>query len=126
MLYQRLYKNGTEPRALHEVFTMGLSGLSKSFPQVIKVSIPQQSIFWSKYNIYPPPLSKNNCFPPSHDMSSFKSYLGLFAFIFPYCIFILPFYFFILHFPPVSLPLFIFFPQMTSADIPPVGGRGIF
>ncbi len=52
----------------------------------------------------------------------FDSYCGLFAFILPYFAFILPFYFIFYLFTfsdTFSLPLFIFPPQMTSADICP-------
>ncbi len=73
-------------------------------------------------------------FPP-RDISFFNSHCGLFVSILPNFAIILPFYFhfshflspfflFLLHFSPFSLHLFIFFPQMTSADIslPPSGG----
>jgi hypothetical protein len=72
-------------------------------------------------------------FSPIRYMSFFDTHHGLFALILLYFAFILPFYFpfshflstfflFHLHFPPFSLCLFIFFPHMTSADIPPPGG----
>ncbi len=83
--------------------------------------------FGPKRYLFPPP-SENYIFFPSPDMSFFDSHRGLFALILPYFAFILPFFFlfshilspfflfpspfflFLLHFPPFSLCLFIFFP----------------
>jgi hypothetical protein len=92
--------------------------------------------FGPKNDIYfhPPPLKI--IFYPSCDTSFFDSYCDLFVLILPYFAFILPscfafshfispFFLFILHFLPFSLPLFIFFPQMTLADISCGGGGGI-
>jgi hypothetical protein len=78
-------------------------------------------------------------------MSFFDSHHGLFVLILPYFAFILSFYFpfshflspffpflspffpFLLHFPPFFFLAFsYFFPQITSADIPPRGGGGNF
>ncbi len=106
---------------------------------IFLLSSYQGSIFRSENKIYSPlpPSSENDIFPPSHDALFFNSHRGLFALILPYFAFILPFYFpfshflspfflFLLYFPPFSLRLFIFFPQMTSADIPPPRGGGYF
>jgi hypothetical protein len=73
----------------------------------------------------PPPIPKMIFFPLSRH-AVFDSYHALFALILPYFALILPFYFlfslllstfpffpflpFFLHFPPLSLPLFIFYP----------------
>ncbi len=80
--------------------------------------------------IPPPPLLKMIFFPPTRHVV-FYSHWGFYALILPYFAFILPFYFpfshFLLYFPPFSLRLFIFFPQISSADIsPPQGGGGVF
>jgi hypothetical protein len=97
-----------------------------------------ESIFWSQNNIYSPPFWKLY-FSPSHDMTFFllpsrpiclNSSL-FFAFIlpvyFPFSHFLSPFflslslfYLFLLYFPPFSLRLFIFFPQITLAVNPPL------
>ncbi len=85
----------------------------------------------------PLPPSENYIFSPSRDTSFFNSHRSPFALILTYFAFILPCYFSfshllspfflcLLHFPPFSLCLFIFFPQMTSADIPPPPGGGVF
>jgi hypothetical protein len=89
-------------------------------------------ILVQKQYLFPPP-SENDIFSP-FCVTFFYSHCGLFALILPYFAFILPFYFpfshflspfflFLLHFPPFSLRLFIFFPQMTSADISPPRGE---
>ncbi len=84
--------------------------------------------FGPKTIFIPPPPSENDIFSPSHKTLFFDSHCGLFALILPYFAFILPcffpfshflspfliflspFFLFLLHFPPFSLPLFIFFP----------------
>jgi hypothetical protein len=111
----------------------------------LDIIISQGSIFRSKPIFIPPPLLKM-IFSPSPDPLFFNSHRGLFALILPYFAFILPFYFpfsnylspfflflspfflFLLYFPPFSLRLSIFFPEMTSADIfsLPPGGVVIF
>jgi hypothetical protein len=93
-----------------------------------------------KQYLPPPPFSKNDNYSLSrHFIFSFL--LCPFCLIVPYFAYILLFYFpFSLFYPlflpsfllllcPLSLPCFIFFPQMTSADIstlPGGGGRGYF
>jgi hypothetical protein len=96
-----------------------------------------------KQYLFPPPPSENEIFSPSRDMSFFDFHHGLFALILPNFASILPFYFpfshflspFFLFFSLSSFFIYIFllflftfsyfFPQMTSADIPPPRG-GIF
>ncbi len=70
--------------------------------------------------------------PKTIFISPYFRYRDLFAFLLPYfaisLLFYLPFslllslfLLFLLHFPPFSLPLFIVFPLLTQADIPPKG-----
>ncbi len=86
-----------------------------------------------KRYLSPPPFWKRYFFPllrhvvfwlPSWPFCLNSS---LFAFIlpfyFPFSHFLSPFFLFLLHFLPFSLRLFIFFPQMTLAEIPPSEGR---
>ncbi len=102
-------------------------------------TVVRRSIVWSENDIYSPPPSENDIFSPSCDTLFFDSHRGLFALILPYFAFILPFYFPFSHFlspfflffsfifsPFFSSPFHIFSPQMTSADISPPGGGGIF
>ncbi len=51
----------------------------------------------------------------------FPLYFPFSLFFSPFFHFLSPFFLFLLHFPHFSLSLFIFFPQMTLADIPPQG-----
>ncbi len=104
----------------------------------------QMSMFWSEDEIYTILPFKMIFFPllrhlifqflscPLFYLTSilfciyFILLLPIFSFSFPSLLFLSPFSPFLLHFPRFSLPFFIFFPQMTSADIPPSGGRGYF
>jgi hypothetical protein len=88
--------------------------------------------FGPKKVFIPLPLSENNIYSP---FTTQRFYCAHFAIILPYlAFFFYPFtshflffyplssFFFCMYSTPLSLPLFIFFPQMTSADIPPGGG----
>jgi hypothetical protein len=92
----------------------------------------------------PPPLLKIIFFPLSGHLvfrlplwpfylnsSLFCNYftllLPLFSFSFPFSSFFCPLFFlFLLHFPSFSLRLFMFFPQIILADIPPPPGGEVF
>ncbi len=65
-----------------------------------------------------PPLARRFSTPiVSFFLPCFFPYFSfILPFYFPFSLFLYPFFLFLLHFPPFSLPLFIFFPQMTSAD----------
>ncbi len=97
----------------------------------------QGSIIRSKNIIYFPPFLKLIFFPLSRHIifllpkwpfclnsSLFFALILSFYFFLRISFSFLPFPFlpFLLHFPPFSLPLFIFFPQMTLAHIFPPGG----
>ncbi len=99
--------------------------------------------FGPKTIFIPPPPFWKWYFSPSRDTSFFDSHHGLLALILPnfasvlpfyfpfshflshFFLFLFPFFLFRLHFPPFSLHFFIFFPQMTSANIPPPPGGGM-
>ncbi len=102
-----------------------------------------RGLYFGPKTIFILPLLLKMIFSPSHDMSFFRLPLWPFClnsslfciilpFYFPFSQFSFPllsfsFYFlFLFYFPPFSLCLFIFFPQMISANIlppPPGGGR---
>ncbi len=102
-----------------------------------------RGLYFGPKTIFTPPLLKM-IISLSCNTPFFNSYHVLFALILPYFARILPFFFLfslflspvflflypffllVLHFPPSSLLLFIFSPQMTPADIPLGGGGGIF
>jgi hypothetical protein len=73
-----------------------------------------------------PAPSENYIFPPPPTRHFSTPIVAFCALILPYFSFIFsPFFLFLLYFLPFSLRLFIFFPQMTSADIPPPPGVGV-
>ncbi len=64
-------------------------------------------------------------------LKSIKAFILPFYFPFshflsPFFLFLSSFFLFLLHFPLFSLRLFIFFPKMTSANIPPPWVGGVF
>ncbi len=80
-----------------------------------------RGLYFGPKTIFIPPPSENDIFSPLSEHVVFDFHRGLFALILPYFAFILPFSFlfshilspfflFLLHFPPISLGLFIFFP----------------
>ncbi len=84
---------------------------------------------------YSPPPSENDIFSPSRDMLFFDSHRDLFALIFPYFAFILPFYFPFFIFSPLffhiypyfSSPPHIFSPKCHRLILfPHARGKGIF
>ncbi len=98
-------------------------------------TISQGSIFRSENDIYPPPLLKIIFFLLSlHVIFRLPSwpfclnstlFCNYFTLLLPLSHFLSPFFLFLLHFPPFSLRLFIFFPPNDIGWYfpPPRGGR---
>ncbi len=86
---------------IKKVLFFPLSGLAVFFTPIIPI-LPNSSLFCIYFSLLLPIFS--------------FSFTHFFSFSF---LFLFSFFLFLLHFPSYPLPRFIFFPQTTSADIPP-------
>jgi hypothetical protein len=92
--------------------------LSSLFLKVIFSPLSLHVVFWL--------LLCHFCLSSSLFYIYFTLSLPIFSFSLPLLLFLSPFLIHLQHFPSFSLPLLIFSPQMTSAEIAPPPGAGVF